>query len=153
MRSLGRGDCPLRVGQQVKACKNVLFCNPGEKILTILAGDVVGHAQLVGQGTINPEWRQAMESLTLVHSMDKGQPTSGSTVPERTQQLIEQLGLMENKLLAWHPKVRSNLISLLTRYETVFTDSDVAVGKTDVLKIRIVLDPGATPVRAPVRRI
>ena len=60
---------------------------------------------------------------------------------------------MDNRLLAQHPEVRSKLIALVTRYESVFTDSDVAVGKTDLLKMRIVLEPDVTPVRAAVRRI
>ena len=60
---------------------------------------------------------------------------------------------MENRLLANHPKVRKALINLIARYESVFTDDDVAVGKTDVLKMKIVLQPHVTPVRAPVRKI
>ena len=31
------------------------------------------------------------------------------------------------------------MISLIDRYETVFTDGEVAVGKTDVIKMKIVL--------------
>ena len=38
---------PLRVGQQARACQDLLFCN-GEKILTILSGDVIGYAKLAG---------------------------------------------------------------------------------------------------------
>ena len=72
---------------------------------------------------------------------------------ERVQQLVQQLGLMDNRLLAQHPEVRSKLIALVTRYESVFTDSDVAVGKTDLLKMRIVLEPDVTPVRGAVQRI
>ena len=47
---------PLQVGQQARACQNVLFRNPGEKTMTILAGDVIGYAKLAGQGTIIPDW-------------------------------------------------------------------------------------------------
>ena len=60
---------------------------------------------------------------------------------------------MDNRLLMQHPKVRSKLISLISRYEFVFTDNDVAVGKTDVLKMKIVLESGVTPVRSAVRKI
>ena len=51
------------------------------------------------------------------------------------------------------PEVRKALINLIARYESVFTDDDVAVGKTDFLKMKIVLQPHVTPVRAPVRKI
>ena len=60
---------------------------------------------------------------------------------------------MENRLLAQHPEVRSKLIDLVTRYESIFTDSDIAVGKTDVLKMKTVLESDVIPVRAVVRRI
>ena len=63
------GIAPLRVGQQVRACQDLLFCNTGEKILTILSGDVIGCAKLVGQGLVNPEWRRAMESCNVVMTM------------------------------------------------------------------------------------
>ena len=29
------GIAPLRVGQQARVCQDLLFCNPGEKTLTI----------------------------------------------------------------------------------------------------------------------
>ena len=60
---------------------------------------------------------------------------------------------MDNRLLSQHPEVRSKLISLIDHDETVFTDGEVAVGKTDVLKMRIVLDNNAVLVCAPVRKI
>ena len=60
---------------------------------------------------------------------------------------------MDNRLLANHPEVRQTLINLVTRYESVFTDDDNAVGKTNLLKMKIVLQPHVTPVRAPVRKI
>ena len=147
---LVEGIAPLQVGQQAKTCQNVLFCNPGEKTMTILAGDVIGCAKLAGQGMINPDWHRAMESLNLVHSVGTEQRAEREHPTERTHQLIKQLGLMNNRLLSQHPEVRSKLINIVTRYEAVFTDSDVAVGKTDVLKIKIVLDSGVTPVRAAV---
>ena len=72
---------------------------------------------------------------------------------ERTQQLVQQLGLMENRLLAQHPEVRSKLIDLVTCYESIFTDSDVAVSKIDVLKMKIVLESDVTLVMSALRRI
>ena len=60
---------------------------------------------------------------------------------------------MDNRLLDNHPEVRQQLINLITRYENVFTDDDNAVGKTELIKMRIVLQPHVTPVRAAVRRI
>ena len=72
---------------------------------------------------------------------------------ERTQQLVQQLGLMENRLLAQHPEVRSKLIDLVTRYESIFTDSDVGVSKTDILKMKIVLESDVTLVMSALRMI
>ena len=131
------------------------FCNPDKKILTYLEGDVIGHAKLAGLVMVNPDWLHAMESPNLVHSMGKNRPASGGNITKsnRTQQLVEQLGLMENRLLTKYPQVMSRLIDVITRYERAFTDGDVSVGKTDVLKMKIVLDEGVTPVRAPVRKI
>ena len=144
---------PLRVGQQARACRDVLFFNPSEKTVSILAGDVIGCAKLAGQGMVNPEWRRAMESCNLIMTMGADRSADQAPTTERVQQLVQQLGLMDNRLLAQHPEVRSKLIALVTRYESVFTDSDVAVGKTDLLKMKIVLEPDVTPVRAAVRRI
>ena len=50
-------------------------------------------------------------------------------------------------------RVRSKLISLIGHYEGVFTDCEVAVGKTDLLKIKIVLDNDVKPICTPVRKI
>merc|ERR1711994_1019967 len=147
------GIAPLRVGQQARACQDVLFFNPGEKTVSILAGDVIGYAKLAGQGAVNPERRRAMESCNLVMTMGADRPAEQTPTNERVQHLVQQLGLMDNRLLEQHPEVRSKLIALVTRYESVFTDSDVAVGKTDVLKMKIVLESDVTPVRAAVRRI
>ena len=113
----------------------------------------MGHTRLADQGELNPEWLQAIESPNLVHSVGTKQLVEEEHATERTQQLVEQLGLMDNRLLMQYPQVRSKLINLLTRYEAMFTDSDVAVGKTDVLEMKIILDPGVTPVRAAVRKI
>ena len=58
------GIAPLQIGLQAKACQNVLFHNPGEKRVTILAGDVLGHAKLAGQGRINPAWPRLWSHAT-----------------------------------------------------------------------------------------
>ena len=147
------GIGPLRIGKQARVCVNVLFRNPREKKLTILAGDVHGYAKLAGQVYINPEWYQALESRNLVHAVDSQLAVGGAASTEQTQQLVEQLGIMDNRLLSQHPEVRLKLINILSRYESVFTDSDVAVGKTDVLKMKIVLQDDVTPVRSAVREI
>ena len=102
---------------------------------------------------VNPAWHRAMVSRNLIHSVDTQQLVEGAHTTKRTQQLVEQLGIMDNRLLMQHPKVRSKSISLFSRYESVFTDSDVAVGKTDVLKMKIVLESNVTPVRSAVRKI
>ena len=77
----------------------------------------------------------------------------GAVSADRVQQLVAQLGIMENRLLSQHTEVRNKLINVISHYESVFTDSDVAVGKTDVLKMKIVLESNVTPVRAAVRKI
>ena len=143
----------LRIGQQANACATLLFRNPGEKRVTILEGDVLGYARLPGQGNVNPAWFQVMKSCNPVHSVDTQPPVEGAASTERTQQLVEQLGIMDNRLLTQHPEVRSRLIDMLSRYESVFTDDEVAVGKTDLLKMKIVLKDDVTPVRAAVRKI
>ena len=109
----------------------------------------------MGQGKLNPERLRAMESPNLVHSVGKDRPAAGRNVTKssRTQQLVEQLGLMENRLLTQHLQVRSRLIDMITHYETVFTNGEVALGKTDVLKMKIVLDEGVKPVWVPVQKI
>ena len=60
---------------------------------------------------------------------------------------------MDNRLLAQNTEVRSKLTNMISRYESMFTDDDIAVGKTDVLKMKIVVRDDATPVRAAVRKI
>ena len=147
------GIGPLRWGQQAESCVNMLFRNPGEKTLTILEGDVLGYARLAGQGHINPEWYRSMAPQGVVHSVEAPGASNGAASPERTQQLVEQLGISNNRLLAQHPEVRSKLIELVSKYEAVFTDADTAVGKTDLLKMRIVLKDDVVPVRAAVRKI
>ena len=69
------------------------------------------------------------------------------------QQLISQLGIMENSLLSINLKVRDCPIQLMTLYYFVYTNQEEAVGKTDPLKMRIVVEKGAVLVRAPVRKI
>ena len=120
-----------------------------------MKGDIIGHATLAGQGELKPEWIWAMESPNLIHSVDKNNPAAAqsSQWSSRTQQLVEQLGVMDNRLLSRHTEVRSKLISLIDCFETVFTDGEVSVGKTDELKMRIVLDSSIKPIRAPVRKI
>ena len=147
------GIAPLCVGQSADLCQNVLFHNPSEKTLTLLRGDVIGHAKLAETGEINPEWSRTIESQANVHALTPHAPGQEAVSPERTQQLVQQLGIMDNRLLANHPEVRQTLINLITRYESVFTDDDNALGKTELIKMRIVLQPHVTPVRAAVRKI
>ena len=97
------GIGPLRWGQQAKSCVDMLFRNPGEKRLTILAGDVLGYARLAGQGHINPEWYQSMAPRGVVQSVEAPAVSSGAASPKRTEQLVEQLGIMNNRLLTLKP--------------------------------------------------
>ena len=79
--------------------------------------------------------------------------SNGAASTERTQQLVEQLGIMDNRLLTQHTEVRSKLINMISRYESVFLDDDIAVGETDLLKMKIVVRDDPIPVRAAVRKI
>ena len=119
------GIAPLRVGQQAKACQPVLFHNPSEKTITLLPGDVIGHAKLAKTGSLNPVWLQAIEDQKGVHAVAQPARGQGAVPAERTQQLIQQLGIMDNRLLANHPEVRQSLINLVTRYECVFTADEL----------------------------
>ena len=100
---------------------------------------IVGHAQLAHQSQWNPEWLWLMneprgtKSPNLVNTAKLTKPESDPPVQqsERTEQLVAQLGLMDNRLLSNHPEVRSKMISFIDHYEAVFTDGKVAVGKTD----------------------
>ena len=44
-----------------------------------------------------------------------------------TQQLVDQLGFMDNRLLCSNPKVRDRMVQLINSYQDVFTDVDLAV--------------------------
>ena len=82
------GIAHLRVGQLARACRDVLFFNPGEKTISILAGDVVGYAKLAGQGMVSPEWRRAMESCNLIMTMSADRSAEQVPTTERVQQLV-----------------------------------------------------------------
>ena len=114
---------------------------------------MLGYAKLAGQGHINPEWYRSIAPQGVVQSMEAPVAGSGAAPPERTEQLVEQLGIQDNRLLEQHPEVRSKLINLVKHYEAVFTDDETAVGKTDVLKMKIVLRDDVVPVRSAVRKI
>ena len=60
-----------------------------------------------------------------VHAVAQPARGQGAVPAERTQQLIQQLGIMDNRLLANHPEVRQSLINLVTRYECVFTADEL----------------------------
>ena len=94
------------------------FCNPGEKEITILKGVVIGHARLACTGDINPLWMNAMITHDCIHMLSTAKRAAETCKPvaSRTQQLVEQLSLMENKLLRQHTKVRSKLISVMECY-------------------------------------
>ena len=106
-----------------------------------------------GQGYINPECYRSVAPQGVIRTVEAPAVSSGAASAERTKQLVEQLGIMDNRLLTQHPEVRSKLISLVNRYEAVFTDEDTAVGKTDLLKMKIVLRDDVVPVRSAVRKI
>ena len=45
------------------------------------------------------------------------------------------------------------MVQLIHTYKSFFTDIEIAVGKTDVLKMKIVLSNDAVPVHTPVHKI
>ena len=99
------GIAPLRVGQQVVAERWVLFHNSGEKHLIILGGDVIVQARLAQQGEVNQDliWMmrepRATTSLNLINTAAVHDKKAGSQGQRssRTQQLIEQLELVDNR--------------------------------------------------------
>ena len=109
MCEIGRGIAPLCVGQQAKSCQSVLFRNPSEKTITLLWGDVIGHAKFTKTGRLNPEWCRAMETRAGVHAVAQPAQRQGAVSTERTQQLVQQLDIMDNRLLA-NPEVREALL-------------------------------------------
>ena len=68
MCTIGRGGSPPQGGPTGRGMLGVLFHNPGEKTLTILKGDVIGHTRLAGKGKLNPELIKAMKSPNLAHA-------------------------------------------------------------------------------------
>ena len=87
------------------------------------------------------------------HTNVVGQPEQATEQHSPKSARTQQLSIMDNRLLSWHTEVRSKLIDLLTHYESVFTDGEVAVGKTDVLIMKIVLDDLSKPIRATMMKI
>ena len=65
-----------------------------------------------------------MESRNLVHSVGTEQRVGGEHHTEQNQQLVKQLGIMDNRLLLQYPEVRDKLVSIIARYESVFTDNN-----------------------------
>ena len=87
-----------------------------------------------------------------IHGAQTAVQTTSNLDPlqcERTRHSVTQFGLKENRLLNNNPKVRDKLIHLIDRYQSVFTDGEVAVGKTDDLRIKNVLIDDAVPVHTP----
>ena len=67
-------------------------------------------------------------------------------------QLVEQLGIINNRLLSSNTKVGDCLVRLIDQYEAVFTDECTAVGKTNVLTMFIVLSDDVKSVHAHVHK-
>ena len=53
-------------------------------------------------------------------SEKRGTAPTSEKISERGQQLVEQLGSMNNRLLSTYTKVRDRLVQLIDNYEAVF---------------------------------
>ena len=122
-----------------------------------MPNDLVGHCSIAVPGEYSKEFLQMMEAPRKVcrdrvysggvHHV-RSQPMS-----ERVSQLVEELGLENNRLLNNHTEVKSKLIELVAKYHEVFTNASTKVGKTDKLSMKIVLRDDSVPTRAHVRRV
>ena len=94
MCTIGRGDSSILSGPTGRGVSRGLVLQPREKTLTILKGDIIGHARLACQGAINPEWICTMESPNLINSVGKHKPAVVQHNPKlsRTQQPLECQG-------------------------------------------------------------
>ena len=106
-----------------------------------MPNDIIGFCTLVARGKYKQQW---VETLTAPR---KSTPPAAQRVyhmedrltAERVTQLVEQLGLNNNRLLRNHPKVKSDLIEIITKYSNMFITDSTKVGKTNRLSMRIVL--------------
>ena len=113
---LARGITPLRNGSQKHSRKPLLLNNPSENNIVLMPNDLIGHCSIAAYGQYCSKWLQTMKALRKlapttgrvynrgVHNIES-QPTS-----EWVNQLVEQLGLENNRLLNDHPKIKSKLI-------------------------------------------
>ena len=67
--------------------------------------------------------------------------------------MILQQVIMENKLLSANLKKRNPLVQIFISFQCVIINKEVAVGRTDFWKVRILLEEGVVPVRDTVREI
>ena len=74
-----------------------------------------------------------MKAPNSINAVGKPKPATEQRDSKLTRN--QQLGIMDNRLLSRHTEVKSKLIDMLTHYETGFTNGEVTVGKTDVLKL------------------
>lgn len=70
---------------------------------------------------------------------------------DNVQELYRDLKLDENPLLRKNPAIKRKVKALIYKYRTVFTNPEVSLGKTDLIKCKIRLRPGAVPVKAKNR--
>ena len=77
---------------------------------------------------------EKLASHSLVQNLQVSSQTTLDSDPdplqsERTKHLVTQLGIMESRLLYTNIKVRIGMIKqLVSRFQDVFTDGEVAVG-------------------------
>ena len=81
----------------------------------------------------------------------QGKPHIKAPTTARGEELAKQINLEDNEILSKHPpQVKARFWRLVNTYETVFTDEDVAISHTDIVKMNIKLTKQAVPVRALV---
>ena len=78
-------------------------------------------------------------ALNNVNVRKKGKPDIKAPITARGDELAKQLNLNNNDILNQHPQARERVRHLVNLYESVFTDKDVAVGHTELVKMDIKL--------------
>ena len=126
-----------------------------------MPNDIVGHCSIAEPGYYCSEWLQSMQKPRRVvpaHNTTRVEREVLLTIrikstSERVKQLVEELGLENNRLLNGNRKVKAQLIETVAKYHEVFTTDVTKVGKTDRLSMKIVLKDNAVATRAHVRRV
>ena len=85
------------------------------------------------------------EQLAAIQEADPGRAALGLSEVKDFSQLLEYLGISENKLLQALPGIQKRVKALLYRYQDIF--SNITPGCTDQVELNLELKPGTQPIR------